>query len=79
MARQIKSELSLEQEEKGGNASATRILGIFRSASALQTSKSSTTIPLQIGENPEKLGEKPNLEVAKTVAETLLRRARTLQ
>jgi len=53
MAHQIKNELSLKQEEKGKNASATRILGIIRNTFTLQASKAPIAIPLQIaGENP---------------------------
>jgi len=80
MAREMRNEMSLRQEEKGKSISMTRLIGIFRNALTLQASETATAIPLQIaGENPEKLGGKSNLEVAKAVAETLLRRARTLQ
>ena len=80
MAHQIKNELSLKQEEKGKNASATRILGIIRNTFTLQASKAPTAIPLQIaGENPRKLREKPDLEATKAVAEMLLRRVWALQ
>jgi hypothetical protein len=80
MAHQIKNELSLKQEEKAKNASATRILGIIRNTFTLQASKVPTAIPLQIaGENPRKLREKPDLEATKAVAEMLLRRVQALQ
>jgi hypothetical protein len=80
MAHQIKNELSLKHEEKGKNASATRILGIIRNTFTLQASKVPTAIPLQISrETPRKLGEKPDLEATKAAAEMLLRRVQALQ
>jgi hypothetical protein len=80
MARQIRNELSLKQGDKGKSASITRLFGVFRNAFMLQGTETATTIQRKIaGENLAKLKEKSNLEADKTVAETLLRKARALQ
>jgi hypothetical protein len=72
VARQIRNECRLKQGNKRENASATKLLSIFKNALTLQGARAVTAVQRQIAREDS---VRANLEADKAVAEMQLRRA----